>query len=68
MITRRRFAATAAASMLAPVLGGRAARAQPWPTRLVRFVVPFPAGVAPHIGCRLVASRRGSPTSGASRR
>jgi len=55
MITRRRFAA-AAALMLAPALG-RAAPAQPWPTRLVRFVVPFGAGVAPDVGCRLVTAR-----------
>jgi tripartite-type tricarboxylate transporter receptor subunit TctC len=57
MITRRRFAAIAAASACSPALLGRAARAQPWPTRLVRFVVPFPAGVAPDTGCRLVAAR-----------
>ena len=40
MITRRRFAVIAAASAFAPVLVGRAAFAQPWPTRFVRFVVP----------------------------
>ena len=27
------------------------------PTRFVRFVVPFPAGVAPDIGCRVIAAR-----------
>jgi len=55
-ITRRHFAAAAAAAMLAPALG-RAAPALPWPTRPVRFIVPFPAGVAPDVGCRLVAAR-----------
>ena len=50
MITRRRFAGIAAASALAPAFVGRAAFAQSWPTRFVRFIVPFPAGVAPDIG------------------
>jgi tripartite-type tricarboxylate transporter receptor subunit TctC len=57
MITRRRFAAIAGASILAPPLTGRGALAQAWPTRHVRFIVPFPAGVAPDIGCRIVAAR-----------
>ena len=57
MITRRNFAAIAAASAFAPALVGRAAFAQPWPTRFVRFVVPFPAGVAPDVGCRVLAAR-----------
>jgi tripartite-type tricarboxylate transporter receptor subunit TctC len=39
------------------VLVGRAAFAQPWPTRFVRFVVPFPAGVAPDVGCRVLTAR-----------
>ena len=57
MITRRRFATIAAASTLSPALGRRAAAAQAWPTRFVRFIVPFPAGVAPDIGCRIVTAR-----------
>jgi tripartite-type tricarboxylate transporter receptor subunit TctC len=57
VITRRRFAVIAAASTFAPVLVGRVARAQPWPTRFVRFVVPFPAGAAPDIGCRVLTAR-----------
>jgi tripartite-type tricarboxylate transporter receptor subunit TctC len=57
MITRRSFAALAAASALAPAFVARAAFAQAWPTRFVRFVVPFPAGVAPDIGCRVLAAR-----------
>ena len=57
MITRRRFAVIAAASTLAPALFGRAASAQSWPTRFVRFIVPFPAGVAPDVGCRMLTAR-----------
>jgi tripartite-type tricarboxylate transporter receptor subunit TctC len=57
MITRRHFAATAAASAVASPFGGRVAHAQPWPAQPVRFVVPFPAGVAPDVGCRLIAAR-----------
>jgi tripartite-type tricarboxylate transporter receptor subunit TctC len=57
MMTRRRFAAIAAASTVAPALVGRAALAQPWPTHFVRFVVPFPAGVAPDVVCRVFAVR-----------
>ena len=57
MITRRRFAVIAAASTLAPTLVGRTAFAQPWPTRFVRFIVPFPAGVAPDVGCRVLTTR-----------
>jgi tripartite-type tricarboxylate transporter receptor subunit TctC len=57
MITRRHVAVIAAASAFAPVLVGRAAFAQPWPRRFVRFVVPFPAGVAPDVGCRVLTAR-----------
>ena len=57
MITRRIFAAIAAASTFAPLLVGRAALALAWPTRFVRFVVPFPAGVAPDVGCRVLTAR-----------
>lgn len=57
MITRRHFATIAAASAFAPALVSRAASAERWPTRFVRFVVPFPAGAAPDVGCRLLAAR-----------
>ena len=58
MITRRRFAGLAAASALAPNLMTRPARAQAWPSRHVRLIVPFvPAGatdvIARTVGHRL---------------
>ena len=56
MITRRTFAAIAAAT-LAPALVGRVALAQPWPASFVRFIVPFPAGVAPDVSCRVLTAR-----------
>ena len=57
MMSRRSFVVLAAAPTLALALAGRATLAQPWPTRPVRFVVPFPAGVAPDVGCRVVAAQ-----------
>ncbi len=52
--TRRR----ALALGLAAPLVGRAARAQaPWPSRPVRFIVPFPPGQAADIFARLMAER-----------
>src|SRR5882724_4118337 len=57
MITRRGFATIAAASVVAPAFIARAAFAQAWPTRFVRFIVPFPAGVAPDVGCRVLTAR-----------
>ena len=55
MITRRRLVALCAASTLASAT--RAARAQSWPNRVVRLVVPFaPAGGVDVVG-RLLANR-----------
>jgi tripartite-type tricarboxylate transporter receptor subunit TctC len=57
MISRRRLVGLAAASALAPRLLDRTARAQTWPTRHVRLVVPFaPAGGVDVVG-RLLAHR-----------
>lgn len=44
MLNRRRFSALATASALLPGLATRSARAQSWPDRPVRFIVPFAAG------------------------
>jgi tripartite-type tricarboxylate transporter receptor subunit TctC len=54
VLLRRQFLhlAAGAASLLA---ASRAARAQAYPTRPVRIVVPYPAGIAPDLVTRLVA-------------
>jgi tripartite-type tricarboxylate transporter receptor subunit TctC len=62
MIDRRRLAALAASSVLAPLLGGRnaaaqTASAQGWPSRIVKLVVPFtPGGGIDSIG-RILGAR-----------
>jgi tripartite-type tricarboxylate transporter receptor subunit TctC len=45
MVTRRRFTGLAAASLLAPLIAARGARAQAWPTRPVRIVIGFGGGM-----------------------
>jgi tripartite-type tricarboxylate transporter receptor subunit TctC len=37
------------------MLAGRVARAEEWPSRPVRFIVPFPAGGSTDVGARVVA-------------
>ena len=44
MITRRRAILAAATTLAAPALLTRSARAQTWPTRFVRLIVPYPPG------------------------
>jgi tripartite-type tricarboxylate transporter receptor subunit TctC len=56
MINRRRFIELATATMFAPPLVAHST-AQPWPSRFVRVIVPFPAGAAPDVASRLLASR-----------
>jgi tripartite-type tricarboxylate transporter receptor subunit TctC len=62
MIDRRRLAALAASSVLAPLLGGRNSAAQTtsaqgWPGRVVKLVVPFtPGGGIDSIG-RILGAR-----------
>jgi tripartite-type tricarboxylate transporter receptor subunit TctC len=53
-IPRRRFLHLAAGAASLPVVT-RAARAESYPSRPVRIVVPYPAGIAPDVATRLLA-------------
>src|SRR2546430_17025696 len=57
MIHRRRLLGISAASLLAPHLCGRTARAQGWPNRFVRIIVPYVAGGPTDFVTRVVADR-----------
>src|SRR5205085_377335 len=56
MIARRRYIALCGAAAAAPFLL-RAARAQAYPTRFVRLIVPFPPGGAVDAAARIIANR-----------
>src|SRR5262245_40924216 len=56
MITRRRMAGLAGAFALSSGLA-RPALAQAWPRRVVRLVVPFPAGGGTDAVARIIANR-----------
>jgi tripartite-type tricarboxylate transporter receptor subunit TctC len=56
MLTRRRMAGICAAAAFAPAVIGRA-RAQGWPNRHVRLMVPFPAGGGTDVVARILANR-----------
>jgi tripartite-type tricarboxylate transporter receptor subunit TctC len=56
MLTRRRMAGICATAAFAPALIGRA-RAQGWPNRHVRLIVPFPAGGGTDVVARILANR-----------
>jgi tripartite-type tricarboxylate transporter receptor subunit TctC len=55
MLARRRLIALGAAALAAPAL--RMARAEAFPTRFVRLIVPFPPGGAVDNAARIIASR-----------
>jgi tripartite-type tricarboxylate transporter receptor subunit TctC len=57
MINRRRLLRLSAASMFAPALAGHTARAQGWPNRVVRLVVPNPPGGGIDSVARIIANR-----------
>jgi tripartite-type tricarboxylate transporter receptor subunit TctC len=57
MITRRRFTGVAAACAIDCVLTARPARAQAWPSRHIRLIVPFAAGGATDVIARVIANR-----------
>jgi tripartite-type tricarboxylate transporter receptor subunit TctC len=56
MLTRRSLTGLCAAAACAPALIGRA-RAQSWPSRHVRLIVPFPAGGGTDVVARILANR-----------
>src|ERR1041385_5955609 len=56
MLVRRRFLAHATAAIAAPALL-RVARAETYPSRHVRLVVPFPPGGAVDAAARIIANR-----------
>jgi tripartite-type tricarboxylate transporter receptor subunit TctC len=56
MLARRRLLGLSAAALAAPALA-RVARAETYPTRFVRLVVPFPPGGAVDNAARIIANR-----------
>src|SRR5580700_6430055 len=57
VLTRRRLIASSAASVLAPNAIMRAARAETWPNRAVRMVVPIAAGGPTDSVARILAEQ-----------
>lgn len=51
------LAAACAAALIAALVGTSAAQAQQWPTRAVKFIVPFGPGAGADIGGRLFAEK-----------
>jgi tripartite-type tricarboxylate transporter receptor subunit TctC len=57
VLTRRKFIRLSAASVFAPAVVGRPAFAQAWPNRLVKIIVPFPAGGGADAIARIMAAK-----------
>jgi len=57
VITRRRLIKVAAASIVAPAVAVRAARAQAWPDRPIHLIVPIAAGGPTDTNARIVADQ-----------
>src|SRR3989442_15729979 len=56
--TRRSVLALAAAPLLAGMAGGALAETG-WPSKMLRLVVPFPAGGPPHTASRILGQKLG---------
>ena len=52
--SRRQFVSAAACTALAAWAGGASAQ-DPWPSKPIRFVVPFAAGVSPDVVARIIS-------------
>jgi tripartite-type tricarboxylate transporter receptor subunit TctC len=57
MITRRQLIALSIAMAFTPGVVGRSAKAQAWPNRFVRIIVPFVAGGGTDFTARILAGR-----------
>ena len=57
MLNRRYFIGMSAATALSPGIFGLPARAQTWPARDLRIVVPFTPGGPTDVAARIVGSR-----------
>src|SRR5215510_12810854 len=56
-VSRRRLVALSASAVAAPFLTSTAARAQAWPSRYVRLIVPFPPGGGTDAVARILSVR-----------
>src|ERR1043166_8018309 len=57
MLSMKSLLAAAVALLATPLVAPAPAQAQSWPTRSVRFIVPFGPGAGADIGARLLAEK-----------